>query len=97
MSDEIKPGTTTPTIRVGSTSASPRFYVNNAQVTASAWDVTLYFGEVIPQLGVEGDLEVVSRTVVVMSPEHAKAFLKALETTLTQRDEALRLANAEKQ
>lgn len=58
----------------------PVFYVNNAQVFASQWDVQLYFSmvhEVTP-----GDFAAVESALVIMTPEHALALTKALQLTL---------------
>ena len=86
MSEENVGALSSPKIRMGDTSKTPRVYSNNVQVTASNWDFTFFFGEMVAQLGAEGsaDTECVSKAVVVMSPEHAKAFLQAVQTTVAR-------------
>jgi len=55
-------------------------YANSAIVIANQWDIQVTFGlmhETSP-----GKLEVVDQALVVMNPEHALAFSKALNRTV---------------
>lgn len=77
-------------LELKSAAASPRIYTNNVQVSASNWDVTFYFGEIVAEPGAAPTaITVESRAVVIMSHQHARAFAEALTTTLRQMDEAI--------
>jgi len=55
-------------------------YVNNAFVFANQWDIQMTFAtvrEVSP-----GEFGSVDEATIIMTPEHALAFAKALENTL---------------
>lgn len=54
----------------------PYVYVNATQTQGSNWDLRILFSERLPKGSVE------PRVAVVMSPQHAKAFLEALTTTV---------------
>ena len=53
-----------------------RFYANSVEIGISNWDVQIAFGEVI----VADDRKVAlqEKAIIVMSPQHAKAFLNVL-------------------
>ncbi len=56
------------------------FYANNTFVAGNQWDIQFYFSlvhEITP-----GQFGAVEETLVIMTPEHALAFSKALEKAL---------------
>jgi hypothetical protein len=63
------------------------FYANNAQIEANPWDLKLIFGEVEKtEMAPEGvaKIYVEDKARIVMSPQHAKALMKALQENLAQ-------------
>jgi hypothetical protein len=64
----------------------PVIYANNSLVVGTQWDIQMYFSlvhEIAPmQFGA------VEEVMVVMTPEHALAFVKALRTNLDKYEEA---------
>lgn len=52
------------------------FYANNVEVAMSNWDIQIVLGEVV--VDQDKKLAVQEKAVVVMSPQHAKAFLNIL-------------------
>ena len=50
----------------------PYIYVNTTQIQSSNWDIRILFSERLPNDTVE------PRAAIVLSPQHAKAFLEAL-------------------
>jgi hypothetical protein len=54
----------------------PYTYVNSSQTVGSNWDVRFVFSERLPNDTVQ------PRVGIVMSPQHAKALLGALTTTI---------------
>ena len=56
-------------------------YVNSARVESSVWDFRLTFGE-ITKSGAKRQVE--QSLTVIMSPQHAKAFLSALASNLRE-------------
>jgi hypothetical protein len=63
----------------------PNIYTNNAQIGFSNWDAWIQFGEILGE--VEGKLLIAPKTRVVMSLEHAKAFLAALQDSMAKFEE----------
>jgi hypothetical protein len=63
----------------------PNIYTNNVQIGFSNWDAWLQLGEIMGER--EGRLLIAPKARVVMSLEHAKAFLKALQDSLRQFEE----------
>jgi hypothetical protein len=63
--------------------AVPAVYCNNAETLIGPWDIRLVFSEVLG-CGANADVEKELRANVVMSPAHARALAKALETALSQ-------------
>lgn len=61
-------------------------YVNNTEMGLSAWDVRIKLGEISSQKP-DGNLVVKNHGMIVMSPAHAKAFLEALQTTVSLYEE----------
>ena len=55
-------------------------YANNANVGFSNWDMWLTFGEIMGEEG--GQLVVAQKARVVMSLQHAKAFIDLVNTNL---------------
>lgn len=58
----------------------PVIYANNTIVTGNQWDFQMYFSlihEVAP-----GTMGAVEEVLIIMTPEHALAFSKALQRTL---------------
>lgn len=73
----------------------PRVYCNNAQISASQWDVTFLLGQIEQQFGADSRVvgaQVVPRVVVTMSHLHAKAFLDALRRTMESYERAAQAA-----
>jgi hypothetical protein len=65
------------------------FYTNNAQIEANPWDLKLVFGEIEKTEMVPGGegapkIYVEDKARIVMSPQHAKALMKALQENLAQ-------------
>lgn len=58
----------------------PNIYSNNVQIGFSNWDAWIQFGEILGER--EGRLLIAPKARVVMSLEHAKAFLKALQDSM---------------
>lgn len=61
-------------------------YTNNANVHATPWDIRLLFSEIIPTP--DGGARLERRAEVVMAPAHAKALVQALQTTISQFEQA---------
>jgi hypothetical protein len=60
----------------------PSAYCNSAQIVVSFFDFNFDFNQTVPVQAEEGELPAVSTNLVqriVMSPQHAKAFLNALQ------------------
>jgi hypothetical protein len=55
-------------------------YANSAVVTTNQWDIQVYFG-CLQETG-PGKVEVVDQAAVIMNPEHALAFSRALQQVL---------------
>lgn len=60
------------------------FYVNSSRMGISAWDVRMIVGQVV-ELG-EGQVNE-DQATIIMSPEHAKMFLRNLEKTIASYEE----------
>lgn len=60
-------------------------YSNNAVVDRSAWDVRIRLGQI--QSATKERLVIKEQACVYMSPEHAKAFLGILRTTISDWEE----------
>jgi hypothetical protein len=60
----------------------PNIYTNNVQIGFSNWDAWIQFGEILGEH--EGRLLIAPKTRVVMSLQHAKAFLSALSGSLAK-------------
>ena len=58
----------------------PNIYTNNIQIGFSNWDAWLQFGEILGEH--EGRLLIAPKLRVVMSLQHVKAFLGALQDSL---------------
>jgi hypothetical protein len=61
-------------------------YINNTEMGLSAWDVRVKLGEILGQKD-GGNLIVRNHGMIVMAPAHAKAFLEALQTTVSLYEE----------
>lgn len=70
---------------VGTERSAPNIYSNNVQIGFSNWDAWIQFGEILGER--EGKLLIAPKLRVVMSLEHTKAFLKALQDSLGQFEE----------
>src|SRR5712691_9755447 len=58
-----------------------RVYANSAQIETTLWDFKLIFGEIAKS----GDKMVIDESVaIVMSPQHAKAFVGVLANNLRE-------------
>jgi hypothetical protein len=60
----------------------PNVYTNNAQIGFSNWDAWIQFGEILGER--EGRLLVAPKVRVVMSLQHVKAFLTALNDSIAK-------------
>ncbi|HKO43144.1 MAG TPA: DUF3467 domain-containing protein [Pyrinomonadaceae bacterium] len=63
----------------------PSVYANNVSIGFSNWDAWIQFGELAGER--EGKLLVQPRLRVVMSLEHTKAFISALQDSVSQFEE----------
>lgn len=72
----------------GGAIGGPSGYCNNAQVLSSLWDFTLEFAQLVPteQVGEDGARmpALVGVGRIIMSPQHAKAFSRALARSVEQ-------------
>lgn len=90
----FQPNWGTPSVTIGSsgvTSGIAATYTNGVQITASQWDFTCLFFHSVPAPAQPGEESITERRVaevVVMSPQHAKALAKILQTNV-ERWEAL--------
>lgn len=83
MAEDEKDGRTL--IEAIPTSHYIKFYSNNAQVQGSIWDVKISFNEVVRIEPLEeGRTKLIAEqhATVTMSPQHAKALLKALDRNI---------------
>lgn len=62
-------------------------YSNNAQLRTSNWDVSCVFGEIVGEESAGAPI-IEQRVSVVMSPQHAKAFLRLLQENIRKYEEA---------
>jgi hypothetical protein len=69
-----------PAAKLGQVSDAPILYVNTTRIASSFFDIQLHFGESIQTSSLEELTR--ARVIVVMTPEHAKAFADLLMKTL---------------
>jgi hypothetical protein len=68
----------------------PTYYVNNASMEISNWDVRFKLGQI--QKATESTIEITDVAYLFMSHAHARAFAIALKTTLDKLDSVLEQA-----
>jgi hypothetical protein len=77
---EDPPGLEQPDVKMGQASDAPILYANTTRVGSSFFDIQMHFGETV-QISRSEELTR-ARVIVVMTPEHAKAFADLLLKTL---------------
>jgi Protein of unknown function (DUF3467) len=66
--------------KMGQVSDAPILYVNTTRIASSFFDIQMHFGESIQTSSLEELTR--ARVIVVMTPEHARAFADLLTKTL---------------
>lgn len=82
---EVFEGTASPIFRLEAERVAGS-YCNNVNILNSQWDFMFDFGQLVPVASDgEGNMQVELRHIerILMSPAHAKAFLRVLETNVS--------------
>lgn len=86
MADEIKTHGISNVKAVNPGADLPTFYVNNAEVTISTWDMRFRLGQVESMTGEQ--LQVKNTVTVFMSIQHARVFVEKTKQLLDAWDAA---------